>query len=305
MKKKILSQNRTFPSFNNFLNGLVGLSLLVVPIAGLAQSDGLPRGANEMPYERYESENARTSGNATVLGPTYDQKLLASEASDRRFVSLVSAGSSVEWTVRNDAQDGLTLRYSIPDNTEGTLALYINDQKVRDIALTSYWAWQYFNISTSTDGNPSNTPTGGKTEPRMRFDELHFILSAALNDGDVIRLQKDTNDSNAYGIDFIELEIVPEPIAQPQDFISITDYGATPDDDTNDTMAFREALDFAAGDPSIKGWGVVLYSCRKCLSMVRVVYPLVSSLWVIKIWRSKEQECGIPKFILVKVLRMQ
>ena len=254
MKNLITFRKKTQKYIGNSFSRYLLIACLAGSVTSInAQSDGLPRGADQMPYERYESENARTSGGASVQGPTYDQKLLASEASDRRFVSLASAGSSVEWTVQDNAQDGLTLRYSIPDNTQGTLALYVNNQKVRDIALTSYWAWQYFTLGAGTSGNPTNTPSGSSTEPRMRFDELHFILDTPLNNGDVVKLQKDTNDGNAYGIDFIELENAPDPIAKPEGFISVTDYGATPDDDTNDVLAFREAIDIANGDPTIRG----------------------------------------------------
>lgn len=210
------------------------------------------RGYYDAPYTRYESESSTISG-GTVNGPAYDMALLASEASDRKFVSLSASGQSVAWTVSGNNQDGLTLRYSIPDNTSGTLGLYVNGNKVQDIPLSSYWAWQYFNISPSTTGQPTNSNNGPTYEARMRFDELHLILPVSLNAGDEIRLQKDSNDGVTYGIDFIELETVPSALGQPAGFISITDYGATPNDETNDAYAIRQALDIANGDPSIAG----------------------------------------------------
>ncbi|UII24169.1 PKD domain-containing protein [Fulvivirga ligni] len=210
------------------------------------------RGDYDAPYTRYESENATLGNGASVQGPTYDMAQLASEASDRKFVSLPSNGSYVEWTVSSSGLNGLNLRFSLSDNSTGTMGVYVNGSKVRDISLSSYWAWQYFDISPSTTGTPSNTPQGSNPEPRMRFDEVHVVLANALNSGDVIRLQKD-GGGGAYGIDFIELENVPAPISQPAGYLNIMDYGATPNDETNDAAAFRTCLDLANGDPSIQG----------------------------------------------------
>ena len=250
--KNSMFKKSNFQDAYLFKFGIIAF-LFCIYFTGFSQSDGLPRGANEMPYERYESENASLSGGASIQGPTYDMLQLASEASDRRFVDMASPGSSVEWTVRANNQNGLTLRYTILDDLEGTLALYVNNIKVRDIELTSYWVWQYFDVSPSTSAKPFNTPTGSNPEPRMRFDELHFMLDTPLNEGDIIKLQNDGSNGAEYGVDFIELENVPDPIAIPDGFISVTDYGATPNDDTNDVLAFREAIDIANGDPSIRG----------------------------------------------------
>jgi uncharacterized protein YjdB len=257
-------QNSTQLSAGNLIEGLYVFELTVTDDNGISDSETVSvnvlgesvvpadRGYYDAPYTRYESEASTISG-GTLNGPTYDMAQLASEASDRQFVSLTGAGQSVAWTVSGSNQDGLTLRYSIPDNTSGTLALYVNGSKVQDIALSSYWSWQYFDINPSTTGEPTNTNNGPTYEPRMRFDELHLILPNGLNAGDEIRLQKDSNDGVAYGIDFIELETVPSAIPQPAGFISIVDYGATPDDETNDAYAIRQALDIANGDPSIQG----------------------------------------------------
>ncbi|WP_158233400.1 Ig-like domain-containing protein [Reichenbachiella sp. 5M10] len=252
-------------SVSNLIEGLYIFELTVTDDNGISASETasinvtaqpvIPadRGYYDAPYTRFESEAGNIGGGAAVNGPTYDMALLASEATDRQFVSLSGAGSYVEWTMTGSSWDGLTLRYSIPDNTSGTLALYVNGSKVRDIALSSYWAWQYFDISPSTQGVPANQAQGPNYEARMRFDELHFILDQAVNAGDVIRLQKDSNDGVAYGVDFIEMETVPAAIPAPAGYLNVMDYGATPNDETNDAYAFRQALDIANGDPSIQG----------------------------------------------------
>jgi hypothetical protein len=197
-----------------------------------------------MPYVRYESETGNFGNGANKLGPTYDMDLLASEATDRQCVSLPSSGSYVEWTAQESA-DGLTMRFSLPDapgggGESGSLALYINGNKVKDILLTSKWAWQYFNIDPSTTGEPSNNPGAG--DPRMRFDETHFVLQNQVNPGDVIRIQKDNSDGVDYAVDFIELESVPSPVAQPSGYLNIEDYGAIPDDNSGDAAAIENCI---------------------------------------------------------------
>ncbi|SMD32771.1 Por secretion system C-terminal sorting domain-containing protein [Reichenbachiella faecimaris] len=258
-------QNTSTLAASNLIEGLYIFELTVTDDNNISDAETVSvnvipesvfpadRGYYDAPYTRYESESGSIGGGAAVNGPTYDMALLASEATDRKFVNLPSNGSYVEWTVSGTSQDGLTLRYSIPDNASGTLALYVNGSKVQDIALSSYWSWQYFDVSPSTQGVPSNTNNGPTYEARMRFDELHFQLSNAVNAGDVIRLQKETNDGVAYGVDFIELETVPAPISAPTGYLNIMDYGATPNDQTNDALAIRNALDIANGDPSIQG----------------------------------------------------
>ena len=134
-----------------------------------AQSDGLPRGAHLMPYTRYEATSTSLGGGATLLGPTFDQTKVQSEASDRICASLSAAGSSVSWTTTQAGQ-GLVLRYSIPDGQSGALGLFVNNTFVQNINVTTKWSWQYFAKPGQGDPNiPSNTPNPNATQ-RMRFD---------------------------------------------------------------------------------------------------------------------------------------
>jgi hypothetical protein len=211
-----------------------------------AQSDGLPRGCN-LGYVRYEAEQGVLANGATILPPTYGQTKLQFEASDRSCVSLAQTGSSVSWTV-HEVSDGLTLRFSIPDNTSGTgqsgtLALYINGTKVQEITVSSKWAWQYFNIGVIEPTKvATNDPSAG-TDARMRFDEVHVKLATALNPDDVIRLQRDASDM-VYTIDFIELEKIPDVIPQPAGYLNptVAPYTAKADDNTDDYDAFATCL---------------------------------------------------------------
>lgn len=219
------------------------LLLLMQSSVLLAQSDGLPRGAYQMPYTRYEAENAALNGGAALeQSPQFIQTQIASEASDQKYVSLATNGASVEWTLTQPAQ-GVNLRFTMPDDNtgagrSGTLGLYVNDVKVRTINLSSYWAYQYFPAA-----DPVQTP-GGKTF--MRFDEIHFRLDAPMNAGDKLSIRKDNNDAITYGIDFVEVEAVPAALTQPANFLSVTDYGATANDQTDDFAAFNACIAAAA-----------------------------------------------------------
>src|SRR5690349_7641091 len=86
------------------------------PLYLQAQSDGLPRGANNMPYTRYESENGTFGGGASLASSVqFVQSDIASEASNQKYVSLPSNGSFVQWKASAAAR-GVNLRFTMPDN---------------------------------------------------------------------------------------------------------------------------------------------------------------------------------------------
>lgn len=219
----------------------IALASLVLASCIHAAGDGLPRGALDMPYKRYEAESGTLGGKASLQqSPNFAQTDIACEASDRKYVSLAATGDCVGWTVSNIA-DGITMRFTMPDSADGSglsgsLGFYVNGVKVQDVALSSYHAYQYFHPHTYT---PVETP-GGKTF--MRFDEVHFKLAAKLKAGDAMKIQKDNGDAIAYGVDFLELEDVPAAIAQPANSLSITNYGAVPDDANDDLLAFTQCI---------------------------------------------------------------
>ncbi len=97
---------------------LLFLIQFVFHFNAVAQSDGIPRGA-QLPYTRYESEDGSRGGGASLqAAPTYDYNLIASEASNQKYVSLPSNGSYVEWTAATSFQ-GVNLRFTLPDNASG------------------------------------------------------------------------------------------------------------------------------------------------------------------------------------------
>ncbi|OBZ14182.1 glycosyl hydrolase [Bacillus sp. FJAT-27264] len=202
------------------------------------------RGAS-MPYTRYDTEDATRGGGATLqTAPTFDQALIASEASGQSYIALPSNGSYAQWTVRQgEGGAGVTMRFTMPDSANGmglngALDVYVNGTKAKTVPLTSYYNWQYF----SSD-QPGDTPGAGR--PLFRFDEVHWKLDTALKAGDTIRIQKNNGDSLEYGVDFLEIEPVPTAIARPANSVSVTDFGAVANDGQDDLAAFEAAVQSA------------------------------------------------------------
>ena len=53
---------------------------------------------------------------------------------------------------------------------------------------------------------------------------------------------KNKSDDVHYGLDFVEFEQAPDPIAQGDNAINIVSKGATPNDDTDDSQALYDAI---------------------------------------------------------------
>lgn len=176
--------------------------------------DEISRGWHDRPYLRYEAEQGKCVTSGDFLAPTYTQTELQCEATNQQAVQLISKDSYIQWTNSQEA-NGLTLRFSIPDNAEGNgttgnLALYVDDVFVQQFTINSYWAWQYF-LKSMSSSYPDNTPASDKFS-RMRFDEAHWKLSKKINEGSVFKLVKIDDNSTPYTIDFVELEKVPDAV---------------------------------------------------------------------------------------------
>jgi hypothetical protein len=203
------------------------------------------RGAT-LPYITYEAEDAVTNG--TLIGPSRKYRSIASEASGREAVSLNNTGDYVEFTLAKPA-NSIVLRYSIPDSLDGlgaeeTLSMYVNGVFKQQLKLTSKYAWEYGSYPWSND------PAQGSAH--RFFDEIH-ALTGDLPAGAKITLKKDKDDhASSYIIDLADMEQVAPALRQPTGFLSVTDYGAVPNDGKDDTAAFKAALKAA----KIEGVGV-------------------------------------------------
>ena len=200
-----------------------------------------------MPYTRYDSDEASLGGGASIVtSPNHLQDNIASQASKQSYVKLPNSGAYAEWTMKTTGR-GVTMRFTLPDTGDGrgqngSLDVYVNNNKVKTVNLTSYYMWQYF-----PGGNPSDTPGGA---PCFAFDETHFLLDSKLNIGDKIKIQSSGANGLEYGVDFLEIEEVGDPLGPPENSLSVVDYGANPNDDQDDYSAIHACI--AAADAAGK-----------------------------------------------------
>ncbi|MFI5721354.1 CARDB domain-containing protein [Streptomyces cyaneofuscatus] len=209
----------------------------------LARSIVVGRGA-AVPYTEYEAEDAAYQGTLLTSDAkrTFGHTNFATESSGRKSVRLNATGEYVEFTSTN-ASNSIVVRNSIPDAAGGggrqaTISLYANGQFVRKLDLSSKHSWLYGN--TDSPEGLTNTPGG---DARRLFDESHALLAQTYPAGTKFRLQRDSGDNAAfYIIDLIDLEQVAPPTAQPSGCVSITNYGAVPNDGIDDTAAIQRAV---------------------------------------------------------------
>ncbi|SEC80120.1 Ig-like domain-containing protein [Paenibacillus sp. GP183] len=209
-------------------SGQVGIdSLTILDDVNLAY-----RGANQS-YITYEAEDSDTNG--TIIGPTRAYHEFASEASGRRAVKLTETTQHVNFTLAKPA-NSLVLRYSIPDgSTNASIGLYVNDAFVKNINLTSKFAWEYGNYPWSKD------PAQGS--PHRFFDETHVLIGQNIPAGAAISLRKTNANPSYVIIDFADMEQAPtSAYTMPAGFISITEHGATANDGSDDTAAIRATI---------------------------------------------------------------
>lgn len=184
---------------NKSLLSIIATTLLTVNIL-YAQQD--QRGYYDAPYVRYEADLGVLS-KAKATTKSFAQSDLQSEASEQVCVNLSNASASVEWKIKEEG-DGLVVRYSIPDSTNGELEVYANNKKVGTLKLTSHYSWEYL----WSNGNPNNSGVVN-TNPKMRFDEVRMKLPSKIPAGGKLKL---VNKSGKIHIDFIELEPVPAQV---------------------------------------------------------------------------------------------
>ena len=192
----------------------------------------------KMPYRTHEAENASVENGATIQQST-DMESTAVEATNQTYVELPKKDAAVTFNVTEPA-NALNVRYTIPDGASGQLDVQVNGSSVGNLDLSSHSAWQYLK------GDHEYDQAIDGSSARFRFDETRLLLKdIQLKSGDKISLVKKKDDNVPYGIDFIELEQAPAPVAQGENSISIVDKGASANDDSDDTDALLAAVDEA------------------------------------------------------------
>ena len=192
----------------------------------------------KMPYTTHEAENATVENGATIQRST-DIESTAVEATNQTYVELPKKDAAVTFNVTEPA-NALNVRYTIPDGASGQLDVQVNGSSVGNLDLSSHSAWQYLK------GDHEYDQAIDGSSARFRFDETRLLLKdIQLKSGDKISLVKKKDDNVPYGIDFIELEQAPAPVAQGENSISIVDKGASANDDSDDTAALLAAVEEA------------------------------------------------------------
>lgn len=192
----------------------------------------------KMPYTTHEAENASVENGATIQQST-DMESTAVEATNQTYVELPKKDAAVTFNVTEPA-NALNVRYTIPDGASGQLDVQVNGSSVGNLDLSSHPAWQYLK------GDHEYDQAIDGSSARFRFDETRLLLKdIQLKSGDKISLVKKKDDNVPYGIDFIELEQAPAPVAQGENSISIVDKGASANDDSDDTAALLAAVEEA------------------------------------------------------------
>ena len=192
----------------------------------------------KMPYTTHEVENASVENGATIQQST-DMESTAVEATNQTYVELPKKDAAVTFNVTEPA-NALNVRSTIPDGVSGQLDVQVNGSSVGNLDLSSHSAWQYLK------GDQEYDQAIDGSSARFRFDETRLLLKdIQLKSGDKISLVKKKDDNVPYGIDFIELEQAPAPVAQGENSISIVDKGASANDDGDDTAALLAAVEEA------------------------------------------------------------
>lgn len=192
----------------------------------------------KMPYTTHEAENVTVENGATIQQST-DMESTAVEATNQTYVELPKKDAAVTFNVTEPA-NALNVRYTIPDGASGQLDVQVNGSSVGNLDLSSHSAWQYLK------GDHEYDQAIDGSSARFRFDETRLLLKdIQLKSGDKISLVKKKDDNVPYGIDFIELEQAPAPVAQGENSISIVDKGASANDDSDDTAALLAAVEEA------------------------------------------------------------
>jgi hypothetical protein len=215
---------------------LLALAIIMSFVTSLYSAQAF-RGADR-PWTTYEAEDMTTTG--TRLGPKFDPGLVETESSGQQCVMLAAGGQCVEFTAK-EAANAIVVRYSVPDSPVGggidsTLSLYQNGKRVQALPVTSRYSWLYGRCPFT------NRPQAGK--PRNFYDEVR-VKDLSIARGDVLRLQKDADDTAAYYIiDLVDLENIAPPLIAPMNSLAITDArcGAGGNGETDDTAALRKCI---------------------------------------------------------------
>ena len=200
----------------------------------------------KLAYTTYEAEQGELK-NGIVENQSSSKeadRATAREASGQAYVDLPT-NASVSFVAQAEA-NAATIRYTVPDGESGKVEVKVNDTVIGTLDLSSKSNWQYLdNYKYHPDGDVKvhDTPAVDRLA-RFQFDEVSQLFKDAhIKAGDKVTI---TNiDSTPIGIDLVDLEKAPDAIKQPENSVSITDFGAVANDGSDDYQAFMAAIESA------------------------------------------------------------
>src|ERR1700686_3208943 len=245
-----------------------------VTVASIDPSLLAGRGA-QLGIVEQEAENAATNGTILPFDPS--AYTLSGEASGRQAVKL-ARGQYVAFTLTQPA-NAITIRYAIPDAPTGggidaPLTVGVEhrghgNRHPQTITLTSKYAYLYNQYPFTKDPNADllhpdwwitecscvpafTTPRPTITKPfrPMHFyDEQRVLLHHTYNAGEVLRLTVPADSNAAWTvIDLVDFQEVKGPAEQPNDSVSVTEFGADPRGIRDSADAFDRAIQAAKAE---------------------------------------------------------
>lgn len=197
-------------------------------------------------YTTYEAEQGELKNGIVENHSSSKEtdRATAREASGQAYVDLPT-NASVSFIAQAEA-NAATIRYTVPDGESGKVEVKVNNTVIGTLDLSSKSNWQYLDNYTyhpNDDIKVHDTPAADRLA-RFQFDEVSQLFKDAhINKGDTVTI---TNlDSTPVGIDLVDLEKAPDAIRQPENSVSITDFGAIANDGSDDYQAFMAAIESA------------------------------------------------------------
>jgi hypothetical protein len=184
-----------------------------------------------VPFTEYDAVNATTNG--SVIGPSFVQGSLPSEAVGREAVQLSAQGQYVTFTLTS-AANAFDLHYALPQGDTGTLSVYVNGTELsQQLSLTS----QYSYITTSDI-------TGSDTH--KFYDDARMMLGQTVQAGGTVTFEVNSgNTALPYTINVADFFNVGAAASQPANSVSVATYGADPTGKNSSVSAFNSAISAA------------------------------------------------------------
>ena len=200
----------------------------------------------KLAYTTYEAEQGELKNGIVENHSSSKEadRATAREASGQAYVDLPT-NASVSFVAQAEA-NAATIRYTVPDGESGKVEVKVNNTVIGTLDLSSKSNWQYLDNYTyhpNDDIKVHDTPAADRLA-RFQFDEVSQLFKEAnIKVGDKVTI---TNiDSTPIGIDLVDLERAPDAIKQPENSVSITDFGAIANDGSDDYQAFMAAIESA------------------------------------------------------------